>query len=539
MASGNDFQGLVLNGVTPLDHDELGRGAYGRVYAVNYFGTICAAKEIHSILIEGVGQAQMQRTVESFMRECWQCSTLRHPNVIQFLGVYYPSVGVGGVQARVRLPVMVMEMMADSLTSLMDKCERIPAHIKFSIVHDVSLGLCYLHNHDPPIVHRDLSPNNILLTAHHVAKISDLGVAKVIQADRNTMTKAPGTADFMPPESLANIPVYGPPMDIFSFAGIILHTFNQQWPHPTELVQYDHKTRRRVALSEVERRQQYLDKLRGEAEVLRSLVEACLDDDPTVRPTTSAVCERIQASKDVFIKESPQDVITLHQLVEQQKRTINEDKFQIDQLKSEVYQLKSEVDQLSQHLSSLRSAPRRCVSNDIRSTIKTSLKKEAPPLIPALTSGRYHMKWTQLADLPAPMYGAYATVQDKKVYVAGGASLLDEAKDQVYTYDIDTDHWDQLPPSGHYLGIPHIIGGKLAIIGGRLSATKKSTNQVTTFDEVNQIWASFYPDLPSVRTRPGVATHLEHCIVAGGVKGSVVRDDIEVLNWIENSHWSK
>ena len=31
-----------------------------------------------------------------------------------------------------------------------------------------------------------------------------------------------------------------------------------------------------------------------------------------------------------------------------------------------------------------------------------------------LTSGRYHIKWTQLADLPAPLYDAYVAVQDKK-----------------------------------------------------------------------------------------------------------------------------
>ena len=85
------------------------------------------------------------------------------------------------------------------------------------------------------------------------------------------------------------------------------------------------------------------------------------------------------------------------------------------------------------------------------------------------------MKWTQLANLPAPMYGAYVTVQDKKVYVAGGSGPVDDAEHQVYVYDVNTDHWGQLPPSGHYYGIPHIIGGKLAIIGGRLSATKKRT----------------------------------------------------------------
>ena len=306
------------------------------------------------------------------MKECRQCSALRHPNVIQFLGIYYPSVGVGDVQGRMRLPVMVMEMMADSLTSLVDKHEKIPVHIKFSIVHDVSLGLCYLHNHDPPIVHRDLSPNNVLLTAHHVAKISDLGVAKVIKADsRKTMTKAPGTVDFMPPESLADDPVYGPPMDVFSFAGIILHTFHQQWPKPINQIQFDPKTRRKVALMEVERRQQYLDKMRGEAEVLRPLVEECLDDDPAVRPTITAVCERIQVSKDAYMKESPlawsQDVITLYQQNEQLRSGIEQQKINNYQLMAEnkqqkrqiterdvqINQMKTENDQLKQQLVSV------------------------------------------------------------------------------------------------------------------------------------------------------------------------------------------
>ena len=320
MASSESIQGFVLKGVTSLNREELGRGAYGKVYAVKYCQTVCAAKEIHSILIEDVGETERRRTIESFLRECRHCSMLRHPNVIQFLGVYYPNPTGGGGANRMRLPVMVMEMMADSLTSFVDKHEKIPVHIKYSIVHDVSLGLCYLHNHDPPIVHRDLSPNNVLLTAHHVAKISDLGVAKVIKADsRKTMTKAPGTVDFMPPEALARCPVYGPPMDVFSFAGIILHTFNQQWPSPTEQVQFDPKTRRRVALSEVERRQQYLDKMTGEAEVLRPLVEECLDDDPAVRPTIATICERIHVSKDAYMKECPQECISLYQQIKQLK----------------------------------------------------------------------------------------------------------------------------------------------------------------------------------------------------------------------------
>ena len=332
MASNDNFE---LKGVTELDSDELGRGAYGKVYAVKYCQTTCAAKQIHSVLLEEAGEVELQRTIESFMRECRQCSRLRHPNVIQFLGVYY-RIGEGASN-RMRLPVMVMEMMADSLTSFAEKHEKIPVHIKYSIVHDVSLGLCYLHNHDPPIIHRDLSPNNVLLTAHHVAKISDLGVAKVIKADsRKTMTKAPGSFDFMPPESLANSPVYGPSMDVFSFAGIILHTFNQQWPKPTDAIQFDHKTRKMKALSEVERRQQYLDKMIGEAEVLRPLVEECLDYDPAVRPTIATVCERIQMSKGVYMKECPQECITILKRTEQQK-------VEIEKLKNENEQMRTQM----------------------------------------------------------------------------------------------------------------------------------------------------------------------------------------------------
>ena len=351
MDSGRDFEGLVLNGITTIDR-ELGRGAYGRVYAVNYHGTMCAAKEIHPILVEGVGQVQMQRMVELFMWECRQCSSLRHPNVIQFLGVFYPSEA-GGVQERMRLPAMVMEMMAESLTSLVDKHEKIPVYIKFSIVHDVSLGLCYLHNHDPPIVHRDISPNNILLTTHHVAKISDLGVAKVIRTGTNTnrtLTRAPGTIDFMPPESQTDNPVYGPSLDVFSFGGIVLHTFNQQWPHPLGQVHFDPKTRKKVALLEVERRVQYLDKLEGETEVLRPLVEECLDDDPAMRPTMAAVYDRIKANKDACMSESPQNNISLYQENILMKSEVELTRNENDQLKSVNHQLNTEINHLRQQL---------------------------------------------------------------------------------------------------------------------------------------------------------------------------------------------
>ena len=160
--------------------------------------------------------------------------------------------------------------------------------------------------------------------------------------------------------------------------------------------------------------------------------------------------------------------------------------------------------------------------------------------MPTLTSDRYHIMWTQLADLPVPLYQAFVAVQHHKIYVTVGDSPVEDALHQVYVYNFNTDQWGQLPPSGHYYGIPHIIGGRLAIIGGRRSATKKRTNKVSTFDEDSQTWTSYYPDLLSVRSKPGVVSHLEHVIVAGGgLDDNTLAHAIEVLNWIENSHWRK
>ena len=518
MVSYENSDGLVLKGITPLYDSELGRGAYGRVYEVKYHQMICAAKEIHGVLVEEVGEAERRQTIESFLRECRQCSKLRHPNIIQFLGVYYPTRADSAAN-RMRLPVMVMEMMACSLTSFVKKHENISIHIKYSIVHDVSLGLCYLHNHDPPILHRDLSPNNVLLTAHHVAKISDLGVAKVIKADsKKTMTKVPGTVDFMPPEALSSRPNYGPPMDIFSFAGILLHTFNQEWPHPVDQVQFNPKTRKRVALSEVERRQQYLDRMTGEAERLKPLVEGCLDSDPRVRPRIEDVCERIQLGKSNCSSEFPQDYIILHQ--------------QIKQLKVENAQLQVANSQLQAANSQLQSTI---------GLIKSS--KEVLPLVSTLASSKHYINWTQLADLPVPLYNAHAVVQNRKIYVTG-QSPIEGMECQVFMFDITKNHWCQLPQSGHSFGILHIVGGKLVVIGGRLVATKNRTNKVSTFNEANHTWISYYPNLLSARNRPGVGSYLEHVIVAGGTgsadyDASIIQSDIEVLNWKENSYWRK
>ena len=296
MASIDDItvalQNLTLTDVTPLDQ-ELGRGAYGKVFTVKYCEKIYAAKEIHSLLLEVANPEEKRKIKNTFLRECYHCSLLSHPNIVRFIGVYYP-------ERNSVFPVMMMELMGESLTHYVKK-PNISMKVKASILYDVAFGLNYLHSYNPPIIHRDLSPNNVLLSRDSVAKISDLGVAKVVKADsratQTMLTKAPGTVAFMPPESLGDTPNYNTSLDIFSYAGIVLHVVNQEWPSPTNQVSQHPKTGKLTALSEVERRQAHVDKMKDGAEVLKPLVKACLHDLPSKRPTITAVFKLLEPLK--------------------------------------------------------------------------------------------------------------------------------------------------------------------------------------------------------------------------------------------------
>ena len=76
---------LILHRVNPTGK-EIGRGAYGRVFEVDYEGTLCAAKEVHALLLQYAQDDNLKKIKEDFLSECQIWSTLRHPSVLQFLG---------------------------------------------------------------------------------------------------------------------------------------------------------------------------------------------------------------------------------------------------------------------------------------------------------------------------------------------------------------------------------------------------------------------------------------------------------------------
>ncbi|XP_065917951.1 uncharacterized protein [Dysidea avara] len=273
---------------------QIGYGANGRILEAKWEGAAVAVKEIHSIFNQ-VSEPEFQAFKQSFLRECEQSNQLRHPNIVRFFGIYLPPGA--------RLPSLVMEQLHCSLNNLLEQTPVVPIGTKLSILYDVSLGIRYLHSRNPPIIHRDLSSNNVLLTKGMEAKIGDLGTARLVDPRRQSqMTKAPGTVDFMPPEALAANPQsvrYGRELDVFSFGCVMLHTLSHQWPTPSEAVVTDPVTFEVKGRTEVERRSQYFNRIdRSRLGVLIPLIESSLSNLLKNRTSIVTLCEQLEGLVD-------------------------------------------------------------------------------------------------------------------------------------------------------------------------------------------------------------------------------------------------
>ena len=318
---------------------QIGRGANGRILEAKWEGATVAVKEIHSIFIHEVSEPEFQAFKNTFLRECEQSSRLRHPNIVRFFGIYYPP--------RARAPSLVMERLQCSLTSLLEQPVNsvLPIQTKLSIIHDVALGLRYLHTRTPIIIHRDLSSNNVLISKGMEGKIGDLGTVRLVDSRKQSrMTKAPGTIDFMPPEALAageNIK-YERELDVFSFGCVMLHTLSHQWPTPSESVVTDPVTFKMKAKSEVERRSSYFDKIdKNISGVLIPMIKSCLSNIPKKRASIVKVCNQLES----LINDQRLDA------------EIQNNNIQIQRQANEIEALKSDMAKLQMQLNTQDSVP--------------------------------------------------------------------------------------------------------------------------------------------------------------------------------------
>ena len=262
----------ILKGVNVNFNKELGRGSYAAVYQAEWRGLSCVAKVFHAVIFP----SYPAETWKQLAREIELLQHIRHPNIVQLLGF---------TETQSKIPYVVMECLDTNLTTLIKEHHSLLSFdIQVCILHDVAVGLNFLH--EEPVIHRDLSSNNILLTEHLIAKISDLGLAKHIKsAEQEAGSFAGfGTQNYMPPEVLGQIPPQiSPKTDVFSFGVVMLQLATGKSPDVRGRLNVD---------AEADRRKHHLDLL-GEKNLFCPLVLQCLSESMH-RPNASMLCEALK-----------------------------------------------------------------------------------------------------------------------------------------------------------------------------------------------------------------------------------------------------
>ena len=559
----------------------LGVGSYGKVCKAKCDDLLCAAKLIHETLFDPIAHQQVapkrehRLPMRRFEQECEFLSTIRHPNIVQYLGIYQdPDTG---------LPALLMELMDDSLTHFLESSPRpIPYYIQVNICHDITLALSFLHSND--IVHRDLSSNNVLLISNVRAKVTDFGMARLgdqnPQATKLTFTMCPGTDVYMPPEAVQDKPVYTEKIDCFSFGVITLQILTRQFPNPGDRrkeVQIDHpglpSGMVEIRIPERERRQNHISEINPNHSLLQVAL-GCLKDRDVERPSSQQLCERVAALKETsqysesmrivevrstaeecrsdenILEEIDQELrqkdvtiaelrhqVDSNQQVEREKSIIIEEKErELRQKVSEISRLERQLGRVNQELEVIKQVntqyQRRIAElnqpGPASDTTYTSRSKKQQ----SSSKAGINLTWRKGEKAPCNISNPYCAAAD------GSTLYVTKWNQEVYAYTVNTSSWSQLQNTPTYNCPSVIINNLLTLVGGYRRGTL--TNQLFSLIGEGNLsggrWIEEFPPMPTKRWGSAALCTGTALIVAGGWNKAKLRA-VEMLN-TETLQWS-
>jgi tetratricopeptide (TPR) repeat protein len=197
----------------------LGRGGMGVVYKARdpRLRRFVALKAFEP------GRAPTPRELSRFRTEAESVAKLHHPNVVQIFEVGDAS----------GLPFLALELAEGG--TLADRLRRLPFAPRAAAELVETLARAAHHAHERGIVHRDLKPANVLFASDGTPKLTDFGLAKVLEDDPDrdaTRTgEAMGTPRYMAPEQAAGRnELAGPATDVYALGTLLFECLTGQVP---------------------------------------------------------------------------------------------------------------------------------------------------------------------------------------------------------------------------------------------------------------------------------------------------------------------
>ncbi|KAH0975432.1 hypothetical protein GBA52_017331 [Prunus armeniaca] len=197
----------------------LGKGAFKKVYR--------AFDELEGIEVawNQVKVADLLRNSEDLERlysEVHLLKTLKHKNIIKFYNSW--------VDAKHENINFITEIFTSgTLRQYRRKHKHVDLRALKKWSRQILEGLWYLHNHDPPVIHRDLKCDNIFVNGNQgEVKIGDLGLAAILRQARSAHSVI-GTPEFMAPELYEE--EYNELVDIYAFGMCLLELVTFEYPY--------------------------------------------------------------------------------------------------------------------------------------------------------------------------------------------------------------------------------------------------------------------------------------------------------------------
>ncbi|XP_059331247.1 cyclin-dependent kinase-like 1 isoform X3 [Ammospiza nelsoni] len=202
---------------------KVGEGSYGVVFK-------CRNKDTGQIVaIKKFLESEEDPVIRKIaLREIRMLKQLKHPNLVRLLEVF----------RRKRRLHLVLEYCEHTVLQELERHPRgVPEYLVKSITWQTLQAVNFCHKHN--CIHRDVKPENILITKHSVIKLCDFGFARILTGPSDYYTDYVATRWYRSPELLVGDTQYGPPVDVWAIGCVFAELLSglPLWPGKSDVDQ--------------------------------------------------------------------------------------------------------------------------------------------------------------------------------------------------------------------------------------------------------------------------------------------------------------